>query len=48
MEVGYHHCVYVVLQFIRGFGVYSREEQADVEDDPGEEDMDGVNIDNER
>ena len=37
-----------MLQFKREVGVDSKEEQADVEYDPNEEDMGDVNIDNER
>ena len=47
-EKGYYRCVYVLTQFKKEDGVYSKEEQADVEDDPDEEDMDDVNIDKER
>ena len=37
-----------MLRFKKEFSVDSREEQADMEDDPGEEDMDDVNLDDER
>ena len=37
-----------MLQFKKEVGVDSKEEQADVEDDPDEEEMDDVNLDNER
>ena len=47
-EKGYYHCVYVMLQFKKEVGVDIKEEQADVEDDPDEEEMDDVNIDDER
>ena len=34
-----------MLQFKKEVGVDSKEEQVDVEDDPDEEDMDNVNLD---
>ena len=37
-------CVYVMLRFKKEVGVDSKEEQADVEDDTDEEDMDDVNL----
>ena len=37
-----------MLQFKKYVGVYSKENQADVEDDPDEEQMDGVNLDDDR
>ena len=37
-----------MLRFKKEFGVDSKEEQAGVEDDPDEEDMDDVNLDDER
>ena len=37
-----------MLQFKKEVGVDSKEEQADVEDDPDEEEMDDVNIDDKR
>ena len=37
-----------MLQFKNEFSVDSKEEQADVEDDPDEEEMDDVNLYNER
>ena len=48
LEKGYYHCVYVMLRFKNEVGIDSEEEQADVEDDPDEEDMDNVNLDDER
>ena len=41
-EKGYYRCVYVMLQFKKEVGVDSKEEQADVEDDPDYEEMDNV------
>ena len=43
MEKGYYCCVYVMIQFKREFGVDSKEEQAEVEEEMGD-----VNLDNER
>ena len=37
-----------MLRFKREVGVYSKYYQADVEDDPDEEEMDNVNLDDER
>ena len=37
LEKGYYCCVYVMLQFKKEFGVNSKEEQEDTEDDPDEE-----------
>ena len=37
-----------MLRFKKEFSVDSKEEQAGVEDDPDEEDMDDVNLDDER
>ena len=48
MGKGCYHCVYVVLRFKKEVSVESKEEQADVEGDPDEEEMDGVNLDDER
>ena len=48
LEKGCYRCVYVILQFKMEVRVYIREEQADVEDDPDEEEMDDVNLDDER
>ena len=48
MEKEYYRCVYVMLRFLKEFGADSKEEQADVEDDPAEEDMDDANLDDER
>ena len=47
-EKGYYQCVYVMLKFKNGVGVDSKEEQADVEDDPDKEEMEDVNIDDRR
>ena len=47
LEKGYYCCVYVMLRFLNQVGFYSKEEQADVEDDPDEEQMDNINIYNE-
>ena len=47
-EKVYYFCVYIMLQFKKEVGVEIREEQADVEDDPDEEEMEDVNIDDER
>ena len=47
-EKGYYCCLYVMLHFKKEVGVDSKEEQADVEDDPDEEEMDNVNLDDER
>ena len=47
MEKGYYRCVYVMLRFKNEAGIGSKEEQADVEGDPYEEDMDDVNLDDE-
>ena len=30
MEKGYYHCVYVIIQFNKEFGVESKEDKADV------------------
>ena len=48
LEKGYYRCVYAMLRFKNEVGVDSREEQVDMEDDPNENEMDGVNLDNER
>ena len=48
MEKGYYHGIYVMLQFKKDVGVEIMEEQADVEDDPDEEDMEDVKSDDER
>ena len=47
-EKGYYCCVYVILQFKNGVGVAIKEDQADVEDDTNEEDMDDINLEDER
>ena len=48
LEKGYYCYVYVMLQFKNDVGVDSKVEQADMEDDPDEEEMDDVNLDDER
>ena len=48
MEKEYYRCVYVMLRFLKEVDVDSKEEQADVENDPDEEDMDDANLDDER
>ena len=48
MEKGYYCCVYAMLRFKNEFGVASKEEQVDVDDDPDEEEMDDVNLDDKR
>ena len=45
---GYYWCVYVMIQFKKEVCVDSKEEEADVEDYPDEEDTDDVNLDNKR
>ena len=36
-EKGYYRCVYVMIEFKKEVGVDSKEEKANVEDDPDEE-----------
>ena len=48
LEKGYYHCVYAMQCFKKEVGVDSKEEQADVEDDPDEEDMEAVKLDDNR
>ena len=48
LEKGHYCCVYVMLRFLKGIGVASKEDQADVEDDPDEEEMEDINLDDER
>ena len=48
MERGYYCCVYVMLWLKNEVGFDSKEDQADVEDDLDEEDMNDINLDNER
>ena len=48
MEKGYYLCVYVTIRFKKEVSVDIKEEQADEEDNPDEEDMEDVNIDDER
>ena len=47
-EKGYYRCVYVMLQFKKEVSIYSNVEQADVEDDPNEEEMEDKNLGKER
>ena len=47
-ENGYYRCVYVLLHFKKWGGVDSKEEQAELENNPDEEEMDYVNMDDER
>ena len=47
-QKGYYRCVYVLLQFKTEDKIDSKEEQTELENDPDEEDMDDVNIDDER
>ena len=47
-EKGYYWCVYVLLHLKNEDGVDSKDEQAELENDPDEEEMDNVNIDDER
>ena len=48
MEKEYYRCVYVMLRVLKEVGIDIKEEQADVDDDPDEEDMDDANLDDER
>ena len=48
LEKGCYLCVYVMLQLKKEVSVDSMEEQADMEDDPDEEDMGNANLDEER
>ena len=48
LEKGYYHCVYAMLHFKKEVGVYIKEEQAYVEDDPYEEEMNNLNLDDAR
>ena len=47
-QKGYYRCVYVLLQFKKEDGVDSKQEQAELENDHDEEEMDDINIDNKR
>ena len=47
-EKGYYWYVYVMLRFKKEVCVDNKGEQADVEDDPYEEEMDDVNLEDER
>ena len=47
-EKGYYHGVFVFLNFNNQYGVNRKEQQADVNPDPDEEDMEYVILDNER
>ena len=44
MEKGYYHCVYVMLRFKKEVGVESKEDQAEVEDDPNQQDMEDAKL----
>ena len=48
LEKGYYSCVYFMLRLKKQFGVDSNYYQADMQDNPDEEDMDDDNIDNDR
>ena len=48
LEKGYYSCVYVMLQFKKEVGDDSKQEQADVEDDTDVEEMENVNLYDER
>ena len=48
LEQGYYHCVYVMIRFNKEVGVETKEDQADVEDDHDEEEMEDVKLDDER
>ena len=48
LDKGYYCCVYVMIRFLNEVIVGSKEEQAGVEDYPDEEDMEDVNLDDER
>ena len=48
MYKGYYRCVYVLPQFKTEDEIDNNEEQTELENDPDEEEMYGVNIDNER
>ena len=48
LEKGYYHGIYVILNFKKEVDVESKEDQADVEYNTDEEEMDDVNLDNER
>ena len=45
-EKGYYRCVYVMLQFKNEVSVDTNVEQADVEDDPDEEEMEDIHLEN--
>ena len=45
---GYYRCVYVLLKFKKEDGVDSKEDQEEVGNDPDEEEMDEVNIEDKR
>ena len=48
LDKGYYHCVHVMLLFKKEVGVDSKEYQADVEDDPDEDEMGDVNLNDQR
>ena len=47
-QKGYYRCVYVLLHLKKEDGVESKEEQAELENDPDEGEMDDGNIDDKR
>ena len=47
-EKGYYQCVYVIIWFNNDFGVESKDEKADMEDDTDEEEMEDAKLDDER
>ena len=48
LDKGYYRCVYVMIRLLKEVSVEIKEDQSDVEYDPDEEEMDSVNLDNER
>ena len=47
-EKGYYRCVYVMILFKKEVGFDSRKEQVDLEDYPYEEEIDNINLEEER
>ena len=47
-EKTYYGCVYVMIQFKKEVGVDSKEEQADMEDDPDKEETENIYLDDKR
>ena len=45
---GYYRCVYVLLKFKTEDEIDNKEEHTELENDPDEEEMDNVNLDDER